>query len=217
MQITHEEARQLIQFNTDHTLPLTKRELLDSHLKECVECTSYRQDMDAVGNTLQTTMRKHWSAQVRHLDVQIIREKLQPVSLSSNFLPTRGVLVGMVVLLFVLASWQFVNSNNKPAMLVTNLSPIPTPSLLLTGTNSNLNNCQKMKYEVQQGDTLERLAQQFSTSIEAISQLNNLQSTNIQPGMKLIVPVCDPTPTRTSRTPTLTITPMLEPITYTPG
>lgn len=217
MQITHEEARQLILFNADHALTLTKKALLDSHLNDCSQCKRYQQDIGAVDAILQSTMRKHWSTPVRHLDVQAIKAKSHPLSMFSNLVPTRNVLVGLIVICFLLASWQFVNSNNKPTMMVTNLSPIPTPSLLLTGTNTKASDCQKIQYEVRQGDNLKRIAEEFSTSMESLIQVNGLPSENLRPGMKLIVPVCDPTPTRTSRTPTLTTTPMLEPITYTPG
>ncbi len=217
MQITHEEARQLIQFNTDHALPSAKRDLLDSHLKHCSECTSYRQEIKAVGETLQVAMQKHWSAQPCPLDVQAIREKSKSIHSFSNIASMRSALVAMLVFLFVFASWQLVARNNKSAMLVTNLAPIPTPSLLLTGTSSHLNNCQKSQYQVQRGDTLESLAQQFSVSSETLVQLNDLPSKNIRPGMKLVVLVCDPTPTRTSSTPTSTTTPIMDPISYTPG
>jgi hypothetical protein len=217
MQITHEEAHQLIQIKVDRTLSLTNQELLDSHLKGCLECNRYKQEIEAVEDTLQVTMRKHWNAQVHHLDVRAINEKSKPINLISNLFPTRSIMIGMVIVLFVFTSWQLVEWNNKSAMLITNVSPIPTPSLLLTGTNNNFNSCQKLQYEVQPGDTLGSLAHQFSTSQAALIQLNDLQSENVLPGTKLIVPVCGLTPTRTSRTPTLTTTPMLEPITYTPG
>ncbi len=217
MQITHEEAHQLIQLNTDHALPSAKKEMLDSHLKHCSECSSYQQEIAAVGNTLQLTMQKHWNIQPRHLDVQVIKAKSKSINPLNNIVPARGALVAMMVMVFVFASWQLVARTGKSGMLVTNLAPIPTPSLLLTGTSSNLNNCQKSRYEVQRGDTLESLAQQFSVSGETLVELNNLQAQNIRPGMKLVVLICDPTPTRTSGTPTSTTTPIMDPISYTPG
>ena len=143
MQITHEEARQLIHFDVDHTLPITKKELLNSHLKDCVECNHYKQEIEVVGDTLQTTMQKHWNGHHRHLDVQPIKAKINPSWQIGNFLTTRSALIGLVVLLFMFVSWQFVTSNNATTMSIVSLSPIPTPSLLFTGTNNSFSSCQK--------------------------------------------------------------------------
>src|SRR5215475_10079027 len=103
MQITHEEARHLIQFDVDHTLPITKKELLNSHLKDCLECNRYKQEIEVVGDTLQMTMQKYWNVHHRHLDVQTIKAKLNPSWQISNFLTTRSGLIGLVALLVMFA------------------------------------------------------------------------------------------------------------------
>jgi hypothetical protein len=217
MQITHEEARELIQFNTDHALNVDKREMLHRHLKECEECMNYVREMEAVEATLKSTLRAHWCIRPVHLDVRAVKAKLNPIRAISSQAATRAALIGVTVMLFVLASWQLVSISNPTGSLTANVLPIPTPSLLLTGTNNHFNNCKEVQYKVRKGDTLESIAREFSTSKQILIELNQLPSENLNPITILMIPLCDPTPTGTVHPPALTTTPMFETTTYTPG
>jgi hypothetical protein len=118
---------------------------------------------------------------------------------------------------FFFIGWQVTLINDPVQSLYSGLLPIPTPSIQYTATNSLALHCQEILYTVQENDTLQSIAEEHGTSKELIMQVNNLNTEVIQPGLELLVPVCESTPTSTIYPPTFTITPILEPITYTPG
>jgi len=60
------------------------------------------------------------------------------------------------------------------------LKPIPSPT--------------PMTYTVQSEDTLSGIASRFGVTVDAIKQLNDLQSDSIRPGQKLLIPVSPPSP-----------------------
>lgn len=80
-----------------------------------------------------------------------------------------------------------VNDNNKPQPATT---PTPTPGVVV--------------YYIQSGDTLSTIAKVFSTTVQAIMDLNKLTDTTIRVGQVITVPVGAWTPTRT---PTIVIVP----------
>jgi predicted anti-sigma-YlaC factor YlaD len=61
MQITHEEAHRLIQFNIDGTLDLNNQETLNTHLRGCADCRVYSDEVKETVSTLREIMRKHWN------------------------------------------------------------------------------------------------------------------------------------------------------------
>jgi len=217
MQITHEEAHKLIQFKADQALNSDSLNLLNAHLKACAECTEYSFAFQGMEKTLKGTMQKHWYVQPLPLSMDILQGKLKHRSGSNNYLGIRRALAGFAVMAFVFAAWQFTLSGKSPSSPVIYAAQIPTPSLTGTSTQSEVDNCKKIEYEVRPHDTLESLAQQFLTSKEEIRELNNLFSEDIQPAMKLLIPVCDQTPTGAFLPPTFTITPSLDISADTPG
>jgi LysM repeat protein len=44
------------------------------------------------------------------------------------------------------------------------------------------------QYTIRQGDTLGAISRRFKVSIEALMQANNMKSTNIYPGGKIVIP-----------------------------
>ena len=220
MQITHQEARSLIQFRADQVLNADKKELLNAHLNGCVECTDYANQIQETEATLRTTLKKRWNIHHVPLHAKDIKARVNSkVGLPESLVPTRSALVGITVLLFVFGLMQLTSTNhNPPGFIAVGVPAIPTPSLSLTSTQNNLVNCQLIRYEVHQDDTLESLARRFSVSEEALIDLNHLQTESGPLPVKLIVPFCELTPTSTTHPPTSTTdTPSFDLIIYTPG
>ena len=218
MQISHAEAIQLIEFQTDHVLYGNKEKFLKEHLKECAECRTYAQQLNQMENILKYVMRKQWDLRPAPLSVPDLMEKKIGKKYLNALLITRTALISVALLAFVIIGWQFTDANTRSisgtqfAML-----PIPTPSTQITATSLLSSHCVQIHYHVQQHDTLESIASHFLTSKETLIKLNNLASEVIQPNAELQVLVCDTTPTSTLYAPTFTITPFVEPNTSTPG
>jgi hypothetical protein len=133
-------------------------------------------------------------------------------------LSTRKALVGVAVVMFAFFAWQSMTNNASSAQIPLGTLPmIPTPATQFTATNTLQSDCKELRYVVQQGDTLESIAQNFSTSEESIIAVNGLSSHEIRVSEGLIIPFCESTPTSTTYPPTFTITPNFEPISTTPG
>ena len=83
----------------------------------------------------------------------------------------------------------------------------------------SLQNCVEMKYQVQETDTLESIAAQFSVPKDQIMALNNLKAEILNPDVELRLPVCEPTSTSTvaASTQTTTFTPVIGSTTSAPG
>lgn len=217
MQITHEEAIQLIQYTADKAAPSDKEKLLHKHLKGCAQCNAYARQFKDMENVLQTVMRKQWSQRPAPLTLGDLKAKKDSRKNKSALLVTRTAFIGMAVCTFIFIGWQVTLTTNPQNAIFPGSVPIPTPSTQFTATNALTLNCQQILYKVQEYDTLESIAGQYATSKEAILKLNNLNAENIQRDMELLVPLCKSTPTSTIYPPTFTITPFLEPITNTPG
>lgn len=217
MQITHQEARHLIQFRADRTLSTNEKELLNIHLKDCFECRGYVNEIQETETTLRTVLRKHLNVYFLPLQVKAIWAE-SVTNQRVSYLTTRSAMIGATLLLFIFAFWQFTTTNSNSSIPMTvGVPAIPTPSLILTSTQNDFANCQLIHYNVQQGDTLESLARQFSASEETIRDFNQLQVNVATLPAKLTIPVCRLTPTGTTHPPLFTDTPSLEPSTYTPG
>lgn len=218
MQITHEEARQLIQFKADNRLNSTNEEKLNSHLKACQECQHYFDAIKETESMLRLTMRKQWNAHPLPLQTDAIYAKVNSNSGANILLSTRSALIGLAFVMFAFLAWQTMTSSTSSAQVPLSTVPlIPTPSTQFTATNTLQNDCKYVRYLVQKGDTLEAIASQFSVSKESIITLNNLTSEAVVETQELAIPFCESTPTGTSRPPAYTITPYLQPISTTPG
>ena len=217
MQITHEEAIQLIQYTADKAVPGATEKLLYEHLKDCEQCSTYAGQFKDMENVLQTVMRKQWSQRPAHLSLSALKEKKDSRKNKSTLLVTRTAFIGMAVCTFIFIGWQVTLTLNPKNAIFPGMLPVPTPSTQYTATNTQTLNCQQIIYKVHEYDTLESIASQYATSKEAIINLNNLNTETIQRDMELLIPICKSTPTSTIYPPTFTITPFLEPITNTPG
>jgi hypothetical protein len=218
--ITHQEARHLIQHRADQALDLHKKEILNAHLKDCVECADYANEIHDTEVMLQKTLRKHWNASPVPLQVRDIKARSISSGRLLENLATRSAVVGVTLLFFIFVYWQFTSpSYGSYSPMPIGISPIPTPSLPLTSTQNSFVDCEMIRYEVQPQDTVEGLARQFSTSEEKIMDLNGLKAEAAPLPKMLIIPACELTPTSTTHPPpsATTNTPSLEAITYTPG
>jgi hypothetical protein len=218
MEVTHQEARSLIQFRADQALNEDKMEMLAVHLKDCGECADYADEIQETELTLRTTLRKHWNVRPLPLEMKDIKAKLLPISWLNDLLTTRKALIGIMLLFFVFGFWQISSTRYNSSSRIVGMSPIPTPSFLMTSTQNNFATCQKVRYEVHQNDSLESIARRFLVSKEAILIINNLQPNAATLPTELIIPLCESTPTGTTHPPASTTnTPSLEFISYTPG
>ena len=65
----------------------------------------------------------------------------------------------------------------------------------ILGQDANQDNPQATIHVVQQGETLFRIAQEYSLTIEEIATINSIDDTsNIQVGQRLIIPIPVPEP-----------------------
>jgi len=217
MQITHEEAIQLILYAADKAVPGAKEKLLHEHLKDCSQCSAYAHQFKDMENVLQTVMRKQWSQRPAPFSLSTLKAKKDSQKNRNALLVTRTAFIGIALCTFIFIGWQVTLTTNPRNAIFPGMLPVPTPSTQYTATNTLAINCQQILYQVQEHDTLESIASQYATSKEAIMNLNNLNTETIQRDMELLVPICKSTPTSTIYPPTFTITPFLEPVTYTPG
>ena len=218
MQITHAEAIRLIQFSADKALPFKQEKiLLDEHLQECSECRAYVNQLNEMENVLQSVLRKQWNLHPAPLIINTLTGKEKGKKNQGALLITRNAIISIAFLAFVLIGWQFTLSAKSNNGVQPGLLPIPTPSALFTATSFPSQNCSNTEYQVQKNDTLDSIADHFSTSKERLMSLNHLYTETIDPATKLLIPICELTPTTTTHPPTFTITPFLQPITYTPG
>jgi LysM repeat protein len=218
MQITHAKALRLIQYQADGAVVGENEKELHRHLADCAECRAYAEEFHEMENVLQSVMRKQWTLRPAPLSLARLTATSTEWKNKRALLITRISLISFAFLASVFIGWQLALTSTS--MLITSqpvLPPVPTPSTLFTATIHSSANCSEALYTVQTGDTLETIAQQFSTTKETIMEWNQLKTESINPNMEMRIRICDSTPTSTTHPPTSTITPILEPITYTPG
>ncbi|RPJ26954.1 MAG: LysM peptidoglycan-binding domain-containing protein [Chloroflexi bacterium] len=210
MQITHEEAHKLIQFNSDEALSAREKIALSAHLKDCIECRAYADDIREVESILLPAMKRQWDLQPIPLSIGAIRAKRNSKLQMNIILATRMTAIGVVFLAFIFSVWQFsVSGGGESKPLSVSVLPVPTPSTQSTSTKITFRNCDLTLYIVQENDTLESLADQFAVSQEEITAINNMKTETVSTAMKLMIPICNFTPTGT-------VNPTVLATTYTP-
>jgi hypothetical protein len=222
MQITHAEAHNLIQYNMDKVLKPQEKKILQTHLNDCVECRAFAEEIQGLENLLLPVMIKHWAVQPLPLRIEVIANKSKRNSQlqTSLILATRTAIISIVFAAFVFSAWQFTHLGSHTANpMPVSVLPIPTPSGQSTRTKISFQNCEELMYQVQENDTLESIAFQFSVAKDKIMDINNLSTESIHAKMDLLIPICTSTPTGTIHPSTLTITftPLVGPTTSTPG
>ncbi len=200
MEITHEEARKLIQFNADEILDAHGKNTLSAHLKGCTECRLYAEEIKEVESILLPVMKKHWNIQPAPLSAADLREKRNSGVQAFAVPATRMVAIGVVLLAFIFSAWQFAISHGRENSQVSvSIPPVPTPSTQFTSTKATAQNCAGMLYTVKENDTLESIAHQFSASKQDIMAANHMKTETVKAMMELTIPICNFTPTGTIR------------------
>jgi LysM repeat protein len=223
MQITHEEAHKLIQYDADAELNPQQKEILSAHLKNCVDCQVYAKDIKEVESILVPVLKRHLNLQALPLSAQQIASKRNSKIQANIWLATRTAMIGFVFMAVALTFWQFIlPSRSAFSQLPTNVLPVPTPSTQSTqstSTSIQFQNCEMIIYGVQENDTLESITDQFSIAKEVIMAINHLKIETVDHKMELLIPICDSTPTGTVHPTTLTKThtPAIRQNTSTPG
>ena len=79
MQLTHEEAIQLIEYKADKTMHGAQEKLLHEHLKDCTQCNAYASEFKEMENVLQRVMQKHWNQRPAPFSIRDLKaeKKLQ--------------------------------------------------------------------------------------------------------------------------------------------
>ena len=215
MQITHDEARWLIEYDSDRALNSEKQRVLTAHLQECEECRLHAVEMNDVENVLRSVMQKHWSHAPLPLSMDSINIHVKNIN---SLFAWRMSLVSVVMVTFLFLIWGFkITAFNSSDQLPLGSLPVPTPSVQLTTASAISTRCDSVVYEVQEFDTLDDIADQFFVSREEIMAFNNMRSDKIYASMELSIPQCSITPTDTARTPTTTLTPNIQITIFTSG
>jgi LysM repeat protein len=222
MEITHEQARRLIQMKLDRALHKQEASTLSTHLRDCTDCQSYANQMDEVEGLLVPLMKQQWAVQPTPLSISALTRGSRETQ-ARIVLTIRTAVVSFIFVAVFFGMWQFLLS--RPSM--SNQMPpavpaMPTPASYtaqVTSTTNTRETCELTMYKVQDHDTLAGIAKRFSVAEAEILAVNNLGTDALRPTMELVIPVCNFTPTGTiyPATLTTTYTPILQPTTSTPG
>ena len=221
MELTHAQAREMIQFDADSALSTDSLRILEAHLASCEACRHYADLIRAMEVHLRRAMSEHWNLRPAPLSMDAIKSKMVFKSNLFSQLATRLTVFGAVALMVFAAAMGIKKTSKDDGINQVPLAVplIPTPSLQSTVTLTNTAlTCEQIRYEVQPDDTLERIAQQFSISKNDLMAANNLTTEIVIIGSKMIIPLCALTPTGTVRPPafTTTSTPLTESLSNTP-
>lgn len=218
MQITHDEARRLIEYDLDRALNAEKQRALTAHLQKCEACRLHAAEIKDVENVLREVMQKHWNQRPLPLSMDSI--KIHPKNINS-LLAWRLSLVSVAMIAFLFLIWGVkITAFNSPDPLPSGSLPVPTPSFQFTtasAISAISTRCDSVIYEVQEFDTLDDIADQFFVSREEIMAFNDMRSDRIYKSMELGIPQCNIRPTDTVHTPTTTLTPSIQLTIFTPG
>jgi predicted anti-sigma-YlaC factor YlaD len=220
MSITHEEARQLIQFKADRLLKAQERSALEAHLSACQACTTYAGQIQRMELDLRQVLNRQWQAAPRPLRAADIQRIPQPNNKwIEPLVPMRKLIAAVATMVFALTIWQFALSGREfNSLAVAEVSPNPTPSISIsTGTQDNQVACNELQYRVHSGETLASIAEKFSIPLELLAEHNHLSDHELEQLSHLIIPLCTLTPASTDHAPESTLTPGLQTFTTTPG
>jgi hypothetical protein len=129
----------------------------------------------------------------------------------------RTAAISLVFVAVVLSVWQFIVPGSPEGGMM--IPPAPTPSTRTAHFTSTTTLCEITLYTVQEGDTVASIAARFMIAEEELRAANNLQLGSPSVSTRLVIPICNFTPTGTVHPATFTSTntPSSQQITYTPG
>lgn len=220
MQITHEEAHKLIQFEADGELKLQQRNMLASHLQECATCQQYADSIETMESILRPMLHRIWDQEHRPLPLRMLMAKENSSVSERLLMATRIAALAVAFLAFFAGAWNFtLSSRRTPTPFLQSVPVIPTPfiSTMTVGTQTGFENCTMISYAVEDNDTLAGIADQFSVPAEQIRQINPIRGETLTSGQVLSIPLCNLTPANPTASHTTTFTPVLFSSTTTPG
>ena len=220
MQITHEQARQLIQFRLDGELKYREHSLLASHLETCKQCQQYADSCVNVESVLRPLLHRNWDREPISLSIDRLTAKSNQKALDTLVVATRIAAVGAVFFAFFFSAWNFtISSRRTPTPFQQSVPVIPTPylSTVTAGTQADPKGCTTTTYIVATNDTLAVIADRFGVSEEQILDASSLPNTTVIAGQALRIPICRTTASSPTASHTTTITPALFSTTTTPG
>ena len=171
--------------------------------------------VEEIEEGLRRITHQKWDQHKPSISMAVIKRQV-----SSPFFqvdPSNAHLKMALASLFFCASFLFFYHpvENPATVSVGNLS-LPTPQLpYITNTPTPQNTptqseeCRKVSYLVQQGDSLDGIAANFSVTAVSILQEDKLSSSNIAPGTSLMIIICQPARETSTHQPgqTITLTP----------
>jgi hypothetical protein len=220
MQITHEEAHGLIQFNSDEGLKTHQKDLLASHLETCASCRKYAESLREMESVLRPMLHRNWDRQPFPFSMSIaLKEGKNRIS-ERMLVATRIAAVGVVFIAFFFTAMNFTGPSRKtptPFLQSVPLIPTPSTSTMTASTGTSLENCTMTSYTVEENDTLAGVADRFAVSAKDIVQANSMQNESMLIGQTIVIPVCNSISTIPATTYTMMITPVMHPGTTTPS
>src|SRR5574338_254319 len=121
------KAMQLIEFEADHALHGAEKKILNEHLKDCVECQAYAQQLNKLENILKNVMHKQWDLRPAPLSVAALIGINHSKKSSSALLLTRTALISIAFVAFVVIGWQFTAAS-PTAIYGTQFEVLPNPT-----------------------------------------------------------------------------------------
>jgi anti-sigma factor RsiW len=142
MQITHQEARRLIQFHADGGLNPQEQSMLSIHLGDCFECRAYEAEINEVESVLTPVMKRRWGMRPVPLSIDALTGKREPKPAASTLLTMRTAFISFVFAVIVFSAWHFLpageqSSGGSPV----GIPPVPTPSIQSTSTQIDFEHC----------------------------------------------------------------------------
>jgi len=160
MQITHDEVRLLIEYDSDRALTSEQQGALTTHLQECEACRLRAVEMNNVENILRDVMQKHWNH--RPLPLSIDSIKIHTKNLNSLF-AWRVSLASVAMGTFLFLIWGVkITAFNSSEQTPLGILPVPAPSFQLTSASAISTRCDSVIYEVQEFDTLDSVADHWN-------------------------------------------------------
>jgi LysM repeat protein len=192
--ITHQQAHNLLQALVDHQLKLKIQTRLDAHLAECGECRLYAENLQELENELRRVMQARWQVHPENLSFKVIRTRSRRLRMQNTVLSSVKAVaaVALLVTLFIVVNLFLRQPVSSPAAgsqtmqaSVTTENATPSPLSELQPTPGFI------RYTVQRGDTIIKIANSFNVSIFSIIEANNLKSGSavLTPGLILLIPL----------------------------
>ena len=211
-EISHQKIRALLQAAADRALPPDEQLVLDSHLVGCSECRNYAQNLVRLEDGLRRVMQQQWNIPAGPMPLETIQRRSTRAAAQNQMFSMIGRFAFVPMLAFVFFMVMSAKAGNaqqaSPGMELV-LSNTPSISLLVprppagSATKLQTQACGNVTYIVQEHDTLYGIAIKFAVPKESIAAYNSLASDQVEPGLVLVIPLCEHTPPTTTTTPTV--------------